>query len=116
MAKKTVRRKPRQKPEPVGELTPEEFYKMRLYAENLAHEETRMQFFEATRRVHELELQLAKIKHDVAERTLKPQKNALEQSRIEYNEIKSSLEKRLGQSLAECEIEEGTFKVLPIRR
>jgi hypothetical protein len=66
-------------------------------------------------RAHGLEITVATLKQKLCEKGLPGQKEALDNAQKEYNAVKSAIEKRIGQSLSEVDINPQTLKITKSR-
>ena len=88
-----------------------EYYKLMFLAEAMHNAEARADVANKTRRELELEIQVRESKIKLVNKVIKDRVKTLDECRIEYNNFRSDLEKRLNVSLSNCEIDGKDFTI-----
>ena len=105
---------------PTGKsLGPATYWKYRTAEETLQHETTKLKLAQKSREYRLLEenyaellKKAAQVETSVATKSLIEQNKVLKEALTEYNEVKAEVEKEIGRSLVNCEIDPVTFRVM----
>lgn len=111
--KKRAAKKARSEAIQVAPKIPEAlFWKLRLAAECLQHEQSRVSICQKEKQLHEAEIQRRSLLVSAAEKAIREQDKEARKALKEYSEIVLQVEEIIGRSLATTEICPETFAVI----
>jgi len=95
-------------------MTPEQYYRWRLSAEQMNHAETKAKLIQTIHNNMDKELEIAKLKHNLHREVVKTKYADFDLAKKQYQEELASLEAQLGVSIKGKIIDEYTFEIKDI--
>ncbi len=95
-------------------MTPEQYYRWRLSAEQMNHAETKAKLVQTIHNSMDKELEIAKLKHNLHREVVKAKYSEFDLAKKQYQEELANLEQTLGTSIKGKVIDEYTFEIKDI--